>query len=161
MGRSGVGALQERSTREAAQAMDKALALHTNDPLLLFHAGMICHALGQTSNAEAFLGRALKLESAFRHCPRRNRKSDIGRHCTSAYLDPEVTQMKYGTYRPRFKSSLVLLCLILSSLAAFAHPMGNFSINHYSKIPRRPGIRRNLIYRGYGGDSDLPGNSTV
>jgi tetratricopeptide (TPR) repeat protein len=52
-------------TREAAQAMDKALVLHTNDPLLLFHAGMIYQTLGQTSNAEAFLARTLKINPHF------------------------------------------------------------------------------------------------
>src|SRR5713101_1482898 len=30
--------------------------------------------------------------------------------------------------------SLLLLLICLSSSATFAHPMGNFSINHYSKI---------------------------
>jgi tetratricopeptide (TPR) repeat protein len=33
--------------QEASEAANNALALHTNDSLLLFHAGMICHSLGQ------------------------------------------------------------------------------------------------------------------
>lgn len=51
--------------QEAAEAMNKALALHTNDPLLLFHAGMIYHALRKDSEAEDYLTRALKANSHF------------------------------------------------------------------------------------------------
>jgi hypothetical protein len=45
--------------------MNKALALHTNDPLLLFHAGMIYHALEKDSEAEGFLHDALKTNPQF------------------------------------------------------------------------------------------------
>src|SRR5277367_4082839 len=34
---------------------------------------------------------------------------------------------------------LLLILLILSCATAFAHPMGNFSVNHYSKITIRQG----------------------
>lgn len=51
--------------QEAADAMNKALALHTNDPLLLFHAGMIEHAMGKDSEAEDLLSRALKTNPHF------------------------------------------------------------------------------------------------
>ena len=51
--------------QEAAEAINKALGLHTNDPLLLFHAGMICHTLGKDSDAEEFLNRALKANPQF------------------------------------------------------------------------------------------------
>jgi tetratricopeptide (TPR) repeat protein len=51
--------------QEAAEAMNKAQALHTNDPLLLFHAGMIYHALEKDSEAEDFLNRALKTNPQF------------------------------------------------------------------------------------------------
>ena len=50
---------------EAAEAIHKALGLHTNDSLLLFHAGMIYHSLGKDSDAEDFLGRALKANPHF------------------------------------------------------------------------------------------------
>jgi high-affinity nickel-transport protein len=36
-------------------------------------------------------------------------------------------------------SVLMMLVLMLSSVTAFAHPMGNFSVNHYSKITIRKG----------------------
>jgi hypothetical protein len=45
--------------------MNKALALHTKDPLLLFHAGMIYHALSEDAEAEDFLTRALKTNPDF------------------------------------------------------------------------------------------------
>jgi tetratricopeptide (TPR) repeat protein len=51
--------------QEAAQAIDKALSLHTNDSVLLFHAGMIYHGLAKDSDAEAFLSRALKTNPHF------------------------------------------------------------------------------------------------
>jgi Flp pilus assembly protein TadD len=51
--------------QEAAEAIDKALSLHTNDSLLLFHAGMICHSLGKDSDAKDFLNRALKVNPHF------------------------------------------------------------------------------------------------
>jgi tetratricopeptide (TPR) repeat protein len=51
--------------QEAAEAMNKALVLHTNDPLLLFHAGMIDHALVKDSEAEDLLTRALKTNPDF------------------------------------------------------------------------------------------------
>jgi tetratricopeptide (TPR) repeat protein len=51
--------------QEAAEAITKALALHTGDSLLLFHAGMIHHSLAKDSEAEAFLRRALTTNPHF------------------------------------------------------------------------------------------------
>jgi tetratricopeptide (TPR) repeat protein len=51
--------------QEAAEAITKALALQTNDALLLFHAGMIYHSLAKDSEAEDFLSRALKTNPHF------------------------------------------------------------------------------------------------
>jgi tetratricopeptide (TPR) repeat protein len=51
--------------QEAAAAINKALGLHTNDSLLLFHAGMIYHGLGKDSEAADFLNRALKTNPHF------------------------------------------------------------------------------------------------
>jgi tetratricopeptide (TPR) repeat protein len=51
--------------QDAATTMNKALALHTKDPLLLFHAGMIYHALSEDAEAEDFLTRALKTNPDF------------------------------------------------------------------------------------------------
>ena|SRR5579862_5841775 len=50
---------------EAAEAIDKALALHTNDSQLLFHAGMIYHSLARNSDAEDCLSRALRINPHF------------------------------------------------------------------------------------------------
>jgi tetratricopeptide (TPR) repeat protein len=51
--------------QEAAEAINKALGLHTSDSLLLFHAGMIYHSLAKDSDAEDFLSRALKTNPYF------------------------------------------------------------------------------------------------
>jgi tetratricopeptide (TPR) repeat protein len=50
---------------EAKQAIDKAAALHTDDPLLLFHAGEIEHALGNDDLAERDLSSALHINPHF------------------------------------------------------------------------------------------------
>jgi tetratricopeptide (TPR) repeat protein len=51
--------------QEAAEAMNHALSLHSNDSLVLFHAGMIYHGLAKDSDAEAFLSRALETNPHF------------------------------------------------------------------------------------------------
>jgi tetratricopeptide (TPR) repeat protein len=51
--------------QEAAEAMNKALAMQTNDSLLLFHAGMVYHSLGKDSDAEKYLNSALKTNPYF------------------------------------------------------------------------------------------------
>jgi tetratricopeptide (TPR) repeat protein len=50
---------------DAAEAMDKALALGTGDSLLDFHAGMIEWQLGRSERAETLLQRALDLNPNF------------------------------------------------------------------------------------------------
>jgi tetratricopeptide (TPR) repeat protein len=50
---------------EAKEAMGKALLLHTNDPLLLFHAGEIEHAVGNNDNAKSDLSKALAINPGF------------------------------------------------------------------------------------------------
>lgn len=54
--------------QEASDAINKALALHTNDSLLLFHAGMIYHGLSKDTEAEDFLSHALKANPHFHMC---------------------------------------------------------------------------------------------
>ncbi len=50
---------------EAGQATEKALSLHTNDPQLLFHAGMIYHSLAKDAEATDLLNRALQINPHF------------------------------------------------------------------------------------------------
>lgn len=51
--------------REANDAMNRSLELHTKDPSLLFHAGMISHGLGKDAEAKDFLSQALKMNPQF------------------------------------------------------------------------------------------------
>ncbi|HXD96083.1 MAG TPA: tetratricopeptide repeat protein [Candidatus Acidoferrum sp.] len=51
--------------REALEPMAQALRLGTPDARLLFHAGMIHHALGEADAARDYLGRALALNPSF------------------------------------------------------------------------------------------------
>jgi tetratricopeptide (TPR) repeat protein len=50
---------------DAVEAINQALRLHTNDPLLLFHAGMIYHSVKQDASAEQFLRRGLTTNPRF------------------------------------------------------------------------------------------------
>ncbi len=51
--------------QDAASAIRTALSSNTNDSLLLFHAGMIYHSLGDDTSAEHFLRRALNTNPYF------------------------------------------------------------------------------------------------
>jgi tetratricopeptide (TPR) repeat protein len=51
--------------QDAADAINQALRLHTNDSLLLFHAGMIYHSMARDFEAEDFFSRALKTNPQF------------------------------------------------------------------------------------------------
>ena len=50
---------------DADAAMQKALALGTNDALLLYHAGMSAHGVGDDGRARSLLERALALNPGF------------------------------------------------------------------------------------------------
>jgi tetratricopeptide (TPR) repeat protein len=56
---------QNGRAAEAATAMANALRLGTRDARLLFHAGMIHKALGDTDRARDYLGQALALNPRF------------------------------------------------------------------------------------------------
>jgi tetratricopeptide (TPR) repeat protein len=51
--------------QDAAQAIDAALSLGTNDALMFFHAGMIYRDLSDTSRSENYLSRCLAINSQF------------------------------------------------------------------------------------------------
>ena len=50
---------------EAKDAIGKALRLHTSDPMLFFHAGMISRALNENDTATQYLGKALTINPQF------------------------------------------------------------------------------------------------
>jgi len=50
---------------QAKDAIGKALRLHTSDPMLFFHAGMISRALNEKQDATQFLGKALTINPQF------------------------------------------------------------------------------------------------
>jgi tetratricopeptide (TPR) repeat protein len=75
---------------EAAEAMDKALALGTGDALLDFHAGMIEFQLGRSERAQELFKRALALNPQFHLVyagqarERLGQPADSGNHAVSA-----------------------------------------------------------------------------
>jgi tetratricopeptide (TPR) repeat protein len=56
---------RKRQFPEAREAIEKARTLHTDDPIILFHAGEIEHALGDESAAESDLNKALQINPHF------------------------------------------------------------------------------------------------
>lgn len=50
---------------EAKAAVDQAMRLKTNDPRILFHAGMIANALGDKKAAREYLGSAVRINPKF------------------------------------------------------------------------------------------------
>ena len=56
---------QNGKTAEAAEAIGHALAQGTEEPLFLFHAGMIFDQLGESTRARQYFGRALELNPNF------------------------------------------------------------------------------------------------
>jgi tetratricopeptide (TPR) repeat protein len=58
-------AFQNGKTAEAADAIGHALAQGTDEPLFLFHAGMIFDRLGDSSRARQYFRRALELNPGF------------------------------------------------------------------------------------------------
>ncbi len=63
---------KQKRIKEAIVAIDRALALGTQDPKLLYHAGEIYAAAGKKPNAADFLRRALRIDDKFDavHAPR-------------------------------------------------------------------------------------------
>ena len=63
---------RQNRLKEAATAIDRALALGTQDPKLLYHAGEIYAAAGRKPQAADFLRRALRIDDQFDavHAPR-------------------------------------------------------------------------------------------
>lgn len=56
---------KNRQLAEAEKSITNALSLHTEDSLILFHAGMIYRALGQDEAADKYLSRALEINPHF------------------------------------------------------------------------------------------------
>lgn len=57
--------LKNNRVKEASEASSKALARHTPDPMLYFHAGMIASAAGDREQARALLQKALGANPTF------------------------------------------------------------------------------------------------
>ena len=148
---------------EAAEAMDKALALGTGDALLDFHAGMIELQLGRTERAQALFKRALTLNPQFhlvyagqareklrqladsgtrvgerellRPCCGTRR---IGRHRSNG--SRENSDRMHCTYARKSHPRAPRCSLLVAGLVVFAprdvlaHPMGNFSISHFAGL---------------------------
>ena len=102
---------------------------------------MIYHSLGKDSDARDFLSRALKTNPHFQvlQAPVASRTLEETPNRVRGF---EVKTMHKHTDRGhhrRLRTILFLFVLILSGANSFAHPMGNFSVNHYSKVTIQPG----------------------
>ena len=104
---------------EALAAINKALALGTADAKLYLHAGLIEIANGQTDVGKAHLQQALALNPTI-----------------SPLVVDEAHEgarsMRAARLALAFAISLAALALVVP--ATSAHPLGNFTINHYSGL---------------------------
>ena len=116
---------------EAAKASEKATQFGTQDPLLLFHAGMIADRLGQPDQARAALKEALQINPRF-HLIYANEAQQRARRAGSARRF--TGRLGKQCSLKGFAGLLTLLFLLGLCRLALAHPMGNFSVNHYSRI---------------------------
>ena len=116
--------------QEASDAIDNALRPGTRDALLFFHAGMIAGKLGQTPRPGKGCKQALSINPHF-HVIYAGRRPATTEAAAGAGA---LTRAKDKTmFRKRLLFLLLLRCLMVAP-KSFAHPMGNFSVNHYSKI---------------------------
>ena len=99
---------------EALHYSQLALRLGTQDALKFFHRGMIERCLGHNAAARAWFRRALALNPHF-----------------SVLWAPVARRLAHEA--PRLLASL-LSPRSLSPPAAAAHPLGNFTINRYSRV---------------------------
>ena len=102
---------------EALGHSKQALRLGTHDALKLFHRGMIERCLGDRDASRNTLRRALDTQSAF--------------------LDPLGLRREKGTPVKRLIVLVALLGILGAAMlpgAASAHPLGNFTVNHFAAV---------------------------
>ena len=116
---------------EARAQMAEALALGTRDAKLLYHAGMIEAALGDDAAARRYLEDALATDPELRSA----RRPD-GPHDT-----PGARLMRAA----RRALVLAILAGFLLPAIVLAHPLGNFTINHYAGLRVEPDARHSSI----------------
>ena len=130
--------------QEASDAIDNALRPGARDALLFFHAGMIAGRLGQNALGQRAVAKALSINPQFHVI-----YSDVATAAIEVVTGASWTDREPRTktmFRKRLYCFLsIALCLWLAP-RGFAHPMGNFSVNHYSKISlERDGIKITYI----------------
>ena len=108
----------ERNGRcgEALDYSRRALRLGTRDALKLFHRGMIERCLGHDAGARDWFGRALEANPHFSLALGAGREAVRGMR--------------------RLVASVVAAAglALLATAPAFAHPLGNFSVNHLTEV---------------------------
>ena len=121
-----LGAAQRRRCRRRRSPMQSALTAGTRDARLWYHAGLIALANGRSAEAATSLrerspsGPALDPVARAR-APSRWRRSD---------------EVASPFARPRLVLGAVLVPVVAG--IALAHPLGNFTINHYAGVRVEP-----------------------
>ena len=119
---------------EASEASRQALRFGTRDALLLFHAGMIASSLGHTEQARRDLAEALRINPHF-HLVRMRAWRRRGCAC---YNRRQRRMQSWPPMRRNSRGLCLLFLLACLCRVGLAHPMGNFSINHYSRLTLEP-----------------------
>lgn len=122
-------ALKANRIEEAQTAMEQALRLGTQDAKLFYHAGMIARAAGDETAARQHIARAIALNPRFDPLQ-------------AFHASPGVRQMT-GSWRDRSRAlarrvavaMMLGVCVVAGIVAsAMAHPLGNFTVNQYSRL---------------------------
>ena len=109
---------------EARAQMAEALALGTRDAKLLYHAGMIEAALGNDA-----CGSALPRGRAHDRPELRSARRSFGPHHTGGAALMRASGRALA---------LALLSILVLPAVVLAHPLGNFTINHYAGLRIEP-----------------------
>ena len=118
---------------DAHAAADQALAAGTRDPRMLYHAGMIALADGRPADAKTYLSDALALDPGF------DPRGRPARATPWRGSRERARRRRVGLKRRRVAGGLlgVVAVLVVPALA-LAHPLGNFTVNHYAGLRVTP-----------------------
>ncbi|MDJ0463718.1 tetratricopeptide repeat protein [Streptomyces sp. H27-C3] len=117
--------------RQALVHADQTLALGTRSAPFHYHRAKVHYALGDVTAARKDFGQAMAIDPRFHPL-----------HATHAPCSAERHSMNLASRRTA--SGLVTALLVCASAvaaapAATAHPLGNFTVNHYTGLTLHPG----------------------
>ena len=136
------------------QALPQALLanrLGTVDPQLSWHLGAIAACAGKPALARGALQRALARTPHFHPLDAPGRAAAAGEAAVTAKW--HTRRVPLGLLRALLVASLALAAIVP---AASAHPLGNFTVNQYTRLDLGQDGHLRALRAGHGGDPDVP-----